>query len=167
MNKNNNTIPGILLCLLFLSFQVHAAQEFPLYDFNGNAASLDQYTGKGKWLVVMFWASDCLICNKEAHQYVSFHTQHKDHDAEVLGISMDGLKLKNDAQNFIKEHDIPFTNLIGEPETIAALYYELTGDIWYGTPTFLVFAPNGKLKASQAGAVPPNLIESYINKHTN
>ena len=37
---------------------------------------------------------------------------------------------------------------------------------WIGTPSFLLFDPQGNLLAQQVGAVPPELIEEFIAKHT-
>lgn len=133
-----------------------------LYDFSGKPASIDEFSGNGKWLVVMFWSSDCYVCNKEAHQYVDFHFAHADEDASVLGVSLDGMKNKALAEGFIKKHKVNFPNLIGEPEAIADMFTQLTGVLWAGTPTFLIYSPKGKLQIQQIGAVPTELIEEYI-----
>jgi len=46
-------------------------------------------------------------------------------------------------------------------------YFQLlTGSRWVGTPTFLVFGPDGELMAKQAGAVPTDLIEQFIAANT-
>lgn len=137
-----------------------------LTDLNGNARTIQDYAGKGKWLVVMIWASDCHFCNTEAHNYVDFQTFHKDKDATVLGISMDGLGNKAAAESFIKRHSVNFPNLIGSPETVAGMYIQLTGAPFGGTPAFLIYDPSGKLRAQQVGAVPTDLIEDFIKSHT-
>jgi len=137
-----------------------------LTDFEGAAKQLSDYTGQGKWTIVMFWASDCHVCNAEAEQYIQFHENHKAHNASVLGISLDGSARLAAARDFIKRHDVTFPNLIGEPEAVANLYQELTRSYWMGTPTFLVFDPQGELKAAQPGAVPAELIESFIKQST-
>ena len=145
---------------LLLPFTV--SQAAGLKDFEGNPGAISNYTGNGKWLVVMIWASDCHICNHEAHQYVDFHFAHSDDDASVLGISIDGKAKKKDAEAFIKRHHVTFPNLIGEPLTVARMFYELTGSSWIGTPTFLIYDPKGELVAQQVGAVPTELIEDFI-----
>ena len=77
--------------LLVIAFsQAVQAEMKGFQDFKGTPQNLKSYTGKGKWLIVMMWASDCYICNREAHQYVDFHLVHADEDATVLGISLDG-----------------------------------------------------------------------------
>ena len=134
--------------------------------FVGNETAINDYTGKGKWLVVMIWASDCHVCNKEAHQYMAFHKQHKDKDAQVLGISIDGQEKLKDAHDFMKRHQLNFPNLIGEPLDIATMYQNQTGGNWVGTPSFMVFNPKGELIGAQAGAVPVSIIESFIERES-
>jgi peroxiredoxin len=151
--------------ILMVVSQVQAAGQ--LYDFSGKASSIDDFTGKGKWTIVMMWASDCHVCNAEAHAYNDFHEWHKDKGAVVLGISLDGKDKKPDAERFIEEHSLSFRNLIGEGETVASIYSGLTGQPWIGTPTFLIYAPDGKLMAQQVGAVPTDLIENFMAKHAS
>jgi len=159
----------VYLALILLFFQgltlTAEAEMSGFQDFKGKPQVLENYTGKGKWLIVMMWASDCHICNREAHQYVDFHLAHSDDDATVLGISIDGQGRKKEAEKFIKKHSIDFPNLIAEPGHVSAMYQELTGQYFAGTPSFLIFAPDGELKAAQAGAVPTQLIEDFIKKN--
>lgn len=136
-----------------------------LTDFEGATTRLADYTGQGKWTIVMFWASDCHVCNAEVEQYIQFHEAHKESDANVLGISLDGNARLAAAREFIKRHDVTFPSLIGEPEAVANLYQELSRSYWVGTPSFLVFNPQGELKAAQPGAVPAGLIESFIKQN--
>lgn len=155
-----------LLSLMLLILPLNANAFMYLKDFNGNIKSLSEYIGQGKWTIVMMWAHDCHVCNKEAHNYVAFHEKHKDKDAIMVGISMDGKDLKKDAEKFIARHKLNFDNLYGDPQSIATEFQQLTGVEWYGTPTFLVFSPSGELMAQQVGAVPTNLIEDFIAKNS-
>ncbi len=129
---------------------------------NGVVDSIDAHRVDGQWLVVMIWASDCEVCDREIESYQAFHDRHRETTARVLGISLDGDTKLDDALQFIAGHEIRFTNLIGEPETVVGYYQELTGSRWIGTPTFLFFGPDGEIKAKQVGAVPPELVEEFI-----
>lgn len=133
-----------------------------LADFGDKPKTIKDFAGKGKWLITMIWASDCHVCNQEAHAYEKFHNDHKAKDATMLGISMDGMEKHKAAEQFIKRHKLGFPNLIGEPEDVARLFMELTGADWVGTPTFLIYDPKGELVAKQEGAVPVDLIEQFI-----
>ena len=161
--KSRTALLLLALSLFFLSGNVFALQF--LKDFEGNIKSLEDYTGKGKWTIVMMWAHDCHVCNLEAGNYVAFHEKHKDRDAIMLGITMDGVELKKEAMDFIRRHKLNFDNLYGQPEEIAKSFQQLTGVQWFGTPTFLVFSPTGELMAQQVGAVPTNIIEDFIAKN--
>jgi len=158
-----------LIALTFLIIPVSGFAESlkaELTDFNGKAQTLESVTGKGKWSIVMFWAHDCHVCNKEAHSYVDFHQKHNQTDAEVIGVSLDGKTNKKQAVEFVKRHKLNFTNLIGEPDDVAGIFEDLTGADWVGTPTFLIYNPKGEIRAQQVGAVPVDLIESFIAKET-
>lgn len=158
------TLLSLLAVLIFSPLAQGEINGFQ--DFKGKPQTIENYTGKGKWTIVMIWASDCHICNREAHQYVDFHTFHSDKDATVLGVSIDGESRKKEAQVFIDKHTINFPNLIAEPETVTALYKELTGQFFAGTPSFLIYNPKGELKAAQAGAVPIELLEDFIKSNS-
>lgn len=134
-------------------------------DFSGQPRTIESFAGKGKWLVVMIWASDCHVCNVEAESYAQFHLAHKDKDATLLGISIDGQEKKAEAEAFIKRHDLPFPNLIGEPQTAMLYYMMISGAQFVGTPTILLYGPDGTLLAAQGGAVPPEVIEAFMAKH--
>ncbi len=133
-----------------------------LTDFEGNRRTIEQFAGDGKWLVVMIWASDCHICNTEVPEYMAFHEVHKDKDASVLGVSMDGASRKKDALEFLDRHLVNFPSLIGEPAAVTTLYGKLTGSFLAGTPAFLIYSPSGELAAQQIGAVPVKLIQEFM-----
>ncbi len=138
-----------------------------LQDFSGKNRNITEYTGKGKWLLVMIWASNCHICNTEIKNYVELNNKHKNKDLTVLGISVDGWQYKADALEFIRKHKVNFTNLIAAPIVIDYFYELQTGKNLVGTPSFLLYAPSGELKAEQSGAVPTTLIEEFISKNSN
>ena len=117
---------------------------------------------EGQWLIVMVWAHDCEICEQEAGSYQAFHLKHRDSVARVVGVTLDGEQYKTEARGFVERHDLSFTNLIGEPETVASYYQLVTGSRWIGTPSFLIFGPDGQLKAKQAGAVETETVENFI-----
>ncbi len=174
----------LLLSILITSLTINAAQtaeitksgesqhllynkDVLLQDFSGKNRSIEEYTGKGKWLLVMIWASSCHICNAEIKNYIELNNKHKNKDLTVLGISVDGWQYKADALEFIRKHKVNFTNLIAAPVVIDHFYELQTGKNLVGTPSFLLYAPSGELKAEQSGAVPTTLIEEFISKNSN
>jgi peroxiredoxin len=154
------------LALLFSFAPLATASDSIFQDFSGNAAQIEDYAGKGKWLLVMYWAADCHVCNVEAHSYVDFHARHHTTDASVLGISLDGQANRKAAEAFIARHEVSFPNLIGEPDLVALHYSTLVGETWFGTPTFLLYDPEGTLFAMQVGAIPVEMIEGFIARNS-
>ncbi len=160
-----NTHSIRIWCLLMvLTAGASARTDAPstLTDLDGRPAKLESHTANGDWLVVMIWASDCHICNAEAAAYDAFHRAQRGADIGVLGISMDGEDKRSEARDFVKRHALSFPNLIGEPGMVALYYVSLTQESLRGTPTFLIFGPDGGLAAAQAGAVPVDAVERFI-----
>ncbi len=153
---------------LFLSFliillpvTVHAmAPDLSLKDLNGSERPLSQYIGQGKWTVLVIWAEDCEVCNAEIETYDFFHEERKDKDAQILGVSVDGWDKIKLARDFVKRHNLSFPNLLIEPDMNEIL--KLGGGNFVGTPTIYIYTPDGEIVASQAGAVPINIIEDFI-----
>lgn len=56
---------------------------------DGNAISLSDYVGKGKYLLVDFWASWCGPCRKEMPHLVDAYAKYKDKGFEIVGVSLD------------------------------------------------------------------------------
>lgn len=150
--------------LLLTGLTAQASETF-LSDFQGQPASIASYTGNGKWLAVMFWASDCHVCNVEAKNYADFHNRHHNRDASILGVSLDGAN-RAAAEQFIRRHKLTFPNLIGESGLVALHYTSLVGETAFGTPSFLLYNPQGELVASQLGAVRVEKLEAFINSHS-
>ena len=148
--------------LVILSFPALAGS--PLFQNLDSDAfeTVDIHRGQGKWLVVMVWASDCEICTAEVGAYKQFHQRQRKTTATVLGLTLDGAVGKEDALDFVHKNNLNFNNLIGEPETVMSYFKILTGSQWIGTPSFLIFGPDGELKAKQVGALSPSLIEQFI-----
>jgi len=152
-----------LLLFLFPLFAWSVSPSVVLKDLDGKDRNVNEFIGKGKWTVVAIWAHDCVICNQEIHQMTFFHDAHKEKDAIVLGVSIDGYANKADALKFIDKHGLNFTNLIGGPESVAQFH----AGRFIGTPTFYIYSPEGALLATKVGAMTQEEVEDFINKKTN
>ena len=151
----------IFALALTLSLAVSASPLFKKLQTD-TFTTLNDYRGHGRWLVVMIWASDCEICRLEAPSYQQFHQRHAGKDAVVVGITLDGAEREQHADGFVAQHGLQFDNLLGEPEAVVGYYEVITGTRWVGTPSFLIFAPDGELRARQAGAVEVEIVEQFI-----
>ncbi|HBX21015.1 MAG TPA: AhpC/TSA family protein [Porphyromonadaceae bacterium] len=63
--------------------------DFTLKDPQGKDVSLSDYAGKGKVVLVDFWASWCGPCRDEMPNVVEAYKKYKNKDFEVVGVSLD------------------------------------------------------------------------------
>lgn len=147
-----------LLALLFLPLLSAAAPDLTLQDFDGKQRPVREFIGQGRWVIVVAWSKDCPICKRDIHHMTFFHDEHKNQDARVLGLSVDGVENRKAAQAFIDDHDLNFPNLIGGPEDAT----RLSGQPFVGTPTYYFFDPDGRFVGGRVGSVTQAQAEDMI-----
>ncbi len=71
--------------------------DFSMLTPEGKPIKLSDYAGKGKYVLVDFWASWCGPCRQEMPNLVKVYTQYKDKGFEIVGVSLDkdGVSWKN------------------------------------------------------------------------
>ena len=63
--------------------------DFSLPDANGKEVALSDFAGKGKYVLVDFWASWCMPCIKEMPTLMKAYKEYQDKNFEIVGISLD------------------------------------------------------------------------------
>ncbi|MDR2474350.1 MAG: TlpA family protein disulfide reductase, partial [Bacteroidales bacterium] len=58
-------------------------------DAQGNPCNLSDYAGKGKYVLLDFWASWCPPCREEMPNLVKLYSEYKDKNFEIVGYSLD------------------------------------------------------------------------------
>ena len=148
----------ISLMLAFAFMQTASAADivaFSSKDFQGNLHTVEQY--RGKWVIVNYWGIFCGPCLREMPELSSFHDQHKDHDAVVLGINQEDLPVKVMARFADKMNiSFPLLSVPFEQETPFGSVNVL--------PTTFIINPQGELVAGQQGAISMHALEDYINR---
>lgn len=136
-----------------------------LIDLQGQRLATPPAIGEGQWTLVMIWATDCHICKQQKPVISAFHDAHKDTDANVFGIALDGRQGLGEVNEYLEEHAVSFPNFVGDYPSVAIGYQKLTEESLIGTPTYLLFNPEGELKGNNPGPIGVEAIEKFIAKH--
>jgi peroxiredoxin len=157
----------ILLVILFGSGSSFAsAPDFDLRTLEGKPFDLNQVVGKGKWVLLMFWATDCQVCKIQEPQNSAFHEARNAIDAEVVGIAVDGFEKTALVKQYLADHPLSYPNYVADISVVAFNYQALTGEQFYGTPTHVLFNPEGKFMAVKPGLMRIEALEDYIARHS-
>ncbi len=157
-----------LLCFsLGFSFQAKSdamAPDFNLHTVEGKPHSLDKAIGDGKWTLIMFWATDCVICKQQEPLISAFHDKRKNDNAKVIGVSIEGMEKQALVKQHLASYPTSFPNYIGSLPMIGFNYLALTEESFKGTPTYLLFSPKGELLGSNPGPMGIDALEAFIDK---
>ncbi len=161
---NSLKIIAIMAVLALLATTSPARAGMELHELDGEIVDLDDYRGNGKWLLVMFWSTTCHICEEQKPDISDFHTRHKDIDAEVLGIALDGMENIDAVKKNMQQHKTSFPSLVGNLVIVASHYQGLTQESLRGTPTYLLFDPQGELVGNNPGPLRTEAIEAFMER---
>ena len=151
-----------LIITLLTSLMLLAAPARAFTDFNDKPVQIENLTGKGKWTIFKIWQAECGVCRKTIHYLSDFKKIYP--QADIYGISIDGKYGKPKALNFIRDYQLKFPNLLSDSTEMRAYLMAKAGDELMGTPTLMVFKPNGELAAIQPGAVTPAELVNFIRR---
>lgn len=63
--------------------------DFKAKDLKGNDSALSDFAGKGKVILVDFWASWCGPCRAQMPRLIETYKKYKGKDFEIIGVSLD------------------------------------------------------------------------------
>jgi len=145
--------------------QQQTQKELPaMVDFNwkegGKDFRLSDY--KGKVIVLNFWATWCAPCKKEIPALSQIHSELKDKDFKLIGISVDDNK--EDLTKFLKVNNLPYT-VVHEPDQLVQKYMNVTGQNQNVVPQTYIINKEGKVVETILGARSKADFVSLINKY--
>ena len=149
---------GLLLALPGMA----SAGGLNLQTLDGRRADLGELLSHDKWTLVMVWTTYCGVCRTQYPVIGAFHAAHKDKDAVVLGISLDGYDQGEKVRAYQVSHAQNFPSVLASAEDFTDKYQRTTGERFTGTPTYLLFDPGARLRAYIDGPISAADIEGYI-----
>ena len=127
--------------------------DMPLVAVDGSKTNLEQF--QGKWVVVNYWATWCPPCIAEMPELQSFHDDHADKDAIVIGINAELISQQR-LLTFLDDYFITYPIFLSKPGEQSEL------GLMPGLPTTFLVSPQGDVVARQIGAVTREMLEQFI-----
>ncbi|MBR0047043.1 MAG: TlpA family protein disulfide reductase [Bacteroidaceae bacterium] len=106
-------------------------------EYDGKVTKLSDYVGKGKYVLVDFWASWCGPCKAEIPNLIKVYNQYKGDKFEVLGVAT--WDKPEDTQRAIEQLHIPYPQMLNAQKAGSDAYGI------NGIPQIILFGPDGKI----------------------
>ena len=149
--------------LVLLSNTAFASFDIPLDSIDDSQHQLSEYIGKGKWVVLNIWGTQCPPCQEEVPELVEFHDNHKDGDSMVVSIAIDFPSYlhanKQEVARFADDYLIDFPVLLSDGSITRRMGLGRLD----GLPSTYVFDPEGKVVGVQVGAITRDMLETFID----
>ncbi len=139
-----------------------ASEMFSAYTVDNESVRLSEYFEPQKWTLVVFWTTYCKVCARQFPIIESLHQKYYPDRLKVVGIALDGREARATVAAEIARRGVSFDSLVGDSAELANSFERATGEPFSGTPTYLLFDPQGEPAARISGPLQPEAIEHYL-----
>ena len=106
-------------------------------EYDGKITKLSDYVGKGKYVLVDFWASWCGPCKAEIPNLINVYNKYKGNKFEVLGVAT--WDKPEDTKKAIEKMGIPYPQMLNAQKAGSDAYGI------NGIPQIILFGPDGTI----------------------
>jgi thiol-disulfide isomerase/thioredoxin len=152
---------SVLAWLVLLPAMADAA-GLEVRTLDGRTSALGEQIATGSWTLVMAWTTYCGVCREQYPIVSEFHARHHANDASVLGVALDGYAETARVASYRVTHQHNFPSVVAESEAFARGFARAAGEAFTGTPTYLLFDAQRKLRAYLSGPVTLDMLERAI-----
>jgi peroxiredoxin len=153
------------LILIITTYCLLSLPAFAVTDLNNNVTvNFNDYLTTGKWTVLEIWAHDCPACRKTMHHLSDFNAIAENYNAQVIGVSLDGYDRRQQAQSFVKNQDMEFTNLLANVPEVEQFIHKYAPQAPLGTPTVMLFSPEAEFAGIIVGPVSMDELVHYFEE---
>lgn len=111
--------------------------DFTVAQEDGTTVSLSDYVGKGRYILLDFWASWCSPCRKSVPALKEFYNENRNKNFEIVSVAVwDKIE---DTRKALEEEQMPWPQIVGGEATPAEAYTVT------GIPHLILFAPDGTI----------------------
>lgn len=123
--------------------------DFEIAQPDGSIAKLSDYVGKGKYILVDFWASWCGPCKREIPNIKAAYEKYKGDKFDVLSVAV--WDKPEDTAAAAAEHGVVWNQIVNAQKIPTDIYGI------EGIPHLILFGPDGKIVKRGDGLRGPGL----------
>lgn len=150
LNRDANYVPSQLVGQQVPDFSAATAQ--------GSNFELKKVLGQGRWVVINFWSTTCIVCRTEAPELERFWREDVSKpSSRFVFVSVNIQDQIKDILNYQREFALSFP-------VVADLTGKISLDFGvYGTPETFFVDPEGRVRHRVAGEVDQNTIIAFAD----
>lgn len=133
---------------LHLGWAQTAMHDFTVTDIDGQTHRLYQdYLNQGEVVAIKFFFSTCPPCNQAAPQWQQKYNQWSQQDVSFFTVTTITSDYNTQVNGFRNNHNLgmPCVSHDGGATTVVNPFKTATYGSWFGTPSYVIIAPNGRV----------------------